>query len=329
MGIFNFKSLNYNSVFLFKSLLISRREKKNRRKIKYLSKYLYAINNELSLETSDKYNNPIWQLWLQGKENMPPIVKFCTESIIKQNPDRNIILVTNKNLSEYVTLPEHIIKKYNKGIISHTHYSDIIRLFLLCKYGGTWIDSTVYMTDKMPKFILESEFFVPKDLTASLITPKTTLEQFIILNNKMNFGAFNNSISFIHSKSNNELLKKSLKIIIEYWKYENKPIDYLFFSYILTMVIFSKEEYKEIFIKAPYKLTTVEYGCLQGCLYEPFNKELFETIKTLTPIHKLVYKNQDKNIYKDSFFNYFISQLGNKEDNTDEENLQCLYKKQL
>ena len=82
MGIFNFKSLNYNSVFLFKSLLISRREKKNRRKIKYLSKYLYAMNNDLQLETSDKYDAPIWQLWLQGKENMPPIVKFCTENYV-------------------------------------------------------------------------------------------------------------------------------------------------------------------------------------------------------------------------------------------------------
>lgn len=309
MAISKFKTLNYNYFFLFKSFLISIKEKKNHRKIEHLKKYLYAMDHNLDLPVSDKFDNPIWQLWLQGKENMPPIIKFCTDSIVKQNPDRNVILVTQENLKDYITLPDYIIEKHKKGIISNTHLSDIIRLYLLCQYGGTWIDATIYMSDKMPQYILDSDFFVPKDLTASLITKDTTLEQFILMNNKMNFGAFTNSISFIHSKKDNILLKNSLKLILEYWKHENKVIHYLFFSYFLTMVIFSKQEYKELFIKAPYNLTTVQYGCLQGCLYEHFNNERFEEIKKMTPIHKLSYKNQHVNILKDSFFNYFISQV--------------------
>lgn len=303
-----FSTLNFNNVY-FLNKLIRKKEKKNSKRLKYLSKYLYALDNSLDFEYENKYNNPIWQLWLQGEDNMPDIVKFCTKSIKVNNPERDIILLTNKNLNEYIAVPDYIQKKYAAGIISHTHYSDLIRLFLLCKYGGTWIDSTIYMTGRMPEHILKSDFFVFKDLTSSLINTETTLEQFVILNNKLNFGAWTNSISFIHSTKNNNILNDTLKIMLEYWRHENKAIDYLFFSYILTLVIFQNKEYKEEFINMPYKLTTVEYGALQCCLYEHFDQKLYEQILALTPIHKLIYKHQDKNIYKDSFFNYFVSQI--------------------
>lgn len=304
-----FCTLNYKYYFLFDKLFFRKSSKKNNSILKYLSKYNFATKNELVLKNTEVPNNPIWQLWLQGRDNMPKIVDFCTNSILEQNPDREVILLTEENLGKYVEFPDYIQEKYKRGQISKIHYSDLIRLYLLCNYGGTWIDSTVYMTDKMPKYIVESDFFVFKDLTSSLITKNMTLEQFILLNNKLNFGAFTNSISFIHSKKNNPILMDTLKIMFEYWKHETSAIHYLFFSYILIMVIFNNQNYKEMFLNMPYKLTTVEYGCLQQCLFEHFNEEMFENIKKLTPIHKLVYKNRNRNIYKDSFLNYFESQI--------------------
>ena len=106
-----FSTLNFNNVY-FLNKLIRKKEKKNSKRLKYLSKYLYALDNSLDFEYENKYNNPIWQLWLQGEDNMPDIVKFCTKSIKVNNPERDIILLTNKNLNEYIAVPDYIQKKY-------------------------------------------------------------------------------------------------------------------------------------------------------------------------------------------------------------------------
>lgn len=40
-------------------------------------------------------------------------------------------------------LPDYIVKKWEKGRIPADLFSDLLRLELLIRYGGTWIDSTV------------------------------------------------------------------------------------------------------------------------------------------------------------------------------------------
>lgn len=81
---------------------------------------------------------------MQGMENAPALVQKCYESLKINLKDREIILITAQNRKEYAILPDYIEEKYRKGIITHTHFSDLLRVELLCKYGGTWIDSTVY-----------------------------------------------------------------------------------------------------------------------------------------------------------------------------------------
>ena len=48
-------------------------------------------------------------------------------------PDKNIVILTNENINDYVQLPDYIVEKYDKGIIPKAHFSDAIRNELLCK----------------------------------------------------------------------------------------------------------------------------------------------------------------------------------------------------
>ena len=41
-------------------------------------------------------------------------------------------------------LPGYIVEKWGKGQIPAALFSDLLRLQLLIKYGGMWIDSTVF-----------------------------------------------------------------------------------------------------------------------------------------------------------------------------------------
>lgn len=70
--------------------------------------------------------NVIWVCWLQGIEQAPDIVKKCYKRLTALENHR-IIVITNDNFEDYVNIPEYILDKYNKGIISPTHFSDILR----------------------------------------------------------------------------------------------------------------------------------------------------------------------------------------------------------
>ena len=78
----------------------------------------------------------IWLLWLQGWDNAPWFIHKIKDSWIKHNPEWNVELVSESNLSNYIniTFPSNA---------SHAEISDIIRLNLLYEHGGVWADATM------------------------------------------------------------------------------------------------------------------------------------------------------------------------------------------
>jgi hypothetical protein len=95
---------------------------------------------------------PVWVCWFQGEESMPEVVKICYASLLKNADGHKINLITADNYSGFVDVPEYIREKHKKGMISHTHFSDILRMCLLSEHGGLWIDATVYVSGKIPSF---------------------------------------------------------------------------------------------------------------------------------------------------------------------------------
>lgn len=70
-------------------------------------------------------------------------------------------------MAQYVDIPDYILQKYKQGKMTRTHLSDIVRLLLLSKYGGVWIDSTILLTNELPHYVIESPLFIYQ--TPSLI----------------------------------------------------------------------------------------------------------------------------------------------------------------
>lgn len=115
-----------------------------------LDKYRFQ-NNTKSNQPVEKYY--VWVYWGQGENQMPPLVKACYRQLTYYNSD--VKLVTNHNLSEYIDLPVEIYKRVQKGEIGWANYSDIIRNTLLARYGGLWLDATVWVSGKIPFDILQ------------------------------------------------------------------------------------------------------------------------------------------------------------------------------
>jgi hypothetical protein len=253
----------------------------------YLQKYKYVLRQPLEIpDAINPYTNKIWVCWLQGMAQAPHIVQKCVHSITSHHPNGEVIVLDNTNIPQYIDVPDYITKKWRAGIISHTHYSDIVRIFLLAKYGGVWIDATAFLFDKIPGYIREAELFAFKcNPTAHVVA----------------------SSWFIAAKPNNLIILKVKNLFCEYWKSENKLASYSLIHLFFTMAVNSSDETKALWRAVPY-FDDVNCKLLQKELFDTFNSVRLAQIKQLSVIQKLSYKfpatNFDKKetFYKMLFF---------------------------
>ncbi|WP_308688021.1 MULTISPECIES: capsular polysaccharide synthesis protein [Bacteria] len=103
----------------------------------------------------------IFSMWIQGYESAPKLVQKTIDSQRKyaEKYGYKFIFLDKNNIQAYVTLPSKIVEKYENGIIDFTRYSDIVRVALLSKYGGIWLDSTIYVDSSRELDYLKKEFY--------------------------------------------------------------------------------------------------------------------------------------------------------------------------
>lgn len=228
----------------------------------------------------------IWFLWLQGLDAAPPVVKKCHKALVDKLHDYEIILLTADNIDDYVSLPNFIFEKWQNGRITNTHFSDILRLELLIKYGGVWIDSTVLlMGSKIPKQIEEADLFY-----FQVLQPGYTL--------------INISSWFMAAKPNNPILCFARECVYAYWKKNNRLYNYFLLHYCITL---AAEQFPEIYNSIP-KYSSAPPHILQSELFDSYNEERFTEITKMCFVQKLSYKvDKDISDFTDSFYSKIIN----------------------
>ncbi|MCC8073701.1 MAG: capsular polysaccharide synthesis protein, partial [Clostridiales bacterium] len=249
-------------------------------KTNWANKYMCGINSMYKTYTkiNKKYSsligkNPlkkyeckdmsdtVWICWLQGIENAPKLVQDCYNSIKYHINDRNIVVLNSDNIFKYTDLPTFIIDKWQNGIISNTHFSDIIRVNILLRHGGLWLDSTTYLTDSLPPYITENDFFVYRNGSFD--------------HEMINMGSW-----LIYSKPNNVLLLETQNLLFEYWKRHNYLQNYFLLHMFFRMVT---NHYPKQWNKVPY-YNQIDNHILQNEFNKTFDSKRFEQIKEITPI---------------------------------------------
>lgn len=235
-----------------------------------------------------KSNKTVWICWLQGIENAPILVQNCYESICKHLKDWNIVVITSENLSQYTEFPDYIIRKWEQGIISNTHFSDLLRVELLAKHGGLWIDSTVLCTGEVPEYISESELFLFQCL-------KPGLDGHCILGSSW----------LIYSKSNNVVLLALKKLLYNYWKKNDYLVDYFLLHHFMSITLRYFKYELEAIPKVPNDLPHV----LLLQLFDEYDDKKYNHIKQFTSFHKLSYKREKSDLEKkNTFYDVVINQ---------------------
>ena len=117
-------------------------------------------------------NKVLWMAWFQGENDpsIPILNKHCIQEWRRLNPDWDINVLTNNNISEYV--PEFFEIIENSPDRSWAAKSDLLRILSLSKYGGVWVDASVYPVMPLNEFYDEivnhTKFFTYRFIPRSL-----------------------------------------------------------------------------------------------------------------------------------------------------------------
>lgn len=240
--------------------------------------FLYEKAEEYDA-SGDKY---IWSCWFQGMENAPELVKRCYASVKRNMPDKEIIVITKENMDHYVDFPDHILKKWKRGLITDTKMSDFLRMELLIRYGGLWMDSTIFLSGPIPNWVYEKDIFMYAIDDSEDITR-----------------VYNNY--FIYSKRDYPILKTLRDINYYYWEKENKVRDYFQWHLFTTLVI---PYYKELFGDIVFMPDAISH-MLGKVFFKKYEKGYWETLKKITPIHKLSNKYLIPKDYSQTYYEMF------------------------
>lgn len=254
---------------------------------KFLQKYLnvisqYVEDNYANIMTEEYASNKtivkpfkIWMLWWQGiDDNTPKIVQSCIKSVKENFPENEIIIITKNNYMDYIQIPDYILEKVNKGYISITHLSDIIRFCLLSEYGGMWLDATIFIAKRFDKEISKYEFYTNK------LPCSKEYQQFV---SKARWSGF-----FIYCKPGNPIVTNLKNVLFQYWKEHNKLITYLFIDHIFDVCYKKFPKLREMFDKVP--INNINIYTMANKLFEKYDKDTYANYLNDTNLFKLTYK---------------------------------------
>lgn len=162
-------------------------------------------------------NAPIWVCWWTGKETAPLLVQKCIKSIEKNAGGRPVVLITEENCHEYCTVPDQIFEKMKSGRMGLAHFADYLRVSLLEKYGGLWLDATIYCSNIVPEMCFDLPFF----------TCKSEVKKGYYLSDYQ-------WVTFCLGGHKGHIFYRFMKAAFEqYWSKNDTAVDYLFFDYLI------------------------------------------------------------------------------------------------
>ena len=233
----------------------------------------------------------IWSLWLQGYDSAPELVKAILDNSKEyaEQEGFEFILLDEKSMFEYVDFPPYITDKIKNGILTHTAIADLLRVSLLAKYGGTWLDSTVFLNKNFDSSKFMKKFYTIKTGSIKDYSPNVSKHRWK---------------TFVLS-GNSEVFTFTRDFFFEYYKKFDLQIDYLLIDYIFDLGF----KYSEIIRNQMLELeeSNLNLFWLESHLGDEFNQKVWDNITDATKVFKTTYKlSEEIKSNKNNFYSKLI-----------------------
>jgi len=242
------------------------------RTFRYLQKRYAASIQAVEMPAQTRIPKIIWICWLQGIDHAPELVRQCFATVQHWASDYEIRVLTEENLFSYLSLPDAIMSKYQKGRIPFAQFSDIVRVSLLAQYGGIWLDATVALTGPLPRYITDEPLFF---FRSSWLNPSPHI----------------GSNWLLASTAKHPIMVNMAHLLVMYWQKEHYLRDYYIFHLLLAIVVKNSQQAAEMVARMPYVDNTAVHTMMFRGAKESYSQALKDDILSRSTIHKLSYKN--------------------------------------
>ena len=273
-----------------------------RRKI--LLDFVLKLRKEAQLvDSSDKkeevvteFPKMIWTMWQQGEAQIPETVETSMKTIkdfAKRN-DCKFYLLTDENLADFINIPSDITDKYKKKKLSAAHYSDIIRFSLLYKYGGIWMDATLFVSPYATLEMFEGDFF--------------TLNHPPIGTNQMErtVGDFKWAGFFLAGKKGKPYFKHIRDLYLYYVRKYPVFIHYLMMDYFILSEYKCNPYFENLVDRLPILAPAERVWFLRDHAHDLFDEKEWEEVLKTTPIMKTTYKIKKEEVLPGSYLDQLL-----------------------
>lgn len=206
----------------------------------------------------------VFTYW-DNPDSMPPVVQICRRSMQQYvGNEMQLIVLDKTNYQKWIDFDfSNLLPN-----ISQAHFSDLLRLKLLEKWGGFWLDATCLLT---------------KDLYHAT-TQIREQEQFLFAYVVSRTGSW-----FIWSKPDSYVLNMVSAAIDLWWKKEKRLTNYFMLHDIVEMFYYVDSEYRRQW-DAMLKKHPKEALALLRSYEKTDSLEGFAKILSGSFVHKLTYK---------------------------------------
>ena len=110
------------------------------------------------------FQKNLWSYWHTGEEHAEPLVRACLRSFHSKNPEWSVHVLQESDLEKFLSQPEILAFKEVKDASGLPAAADLLRLLLVWKYGGVWLDaSSMFTTDNALDKLLEGRGVIEEE----------------------------------------------------------------------------------------------------------------------------------------------------------------------
>ncbi|MEU4157581.1 capsular polysaccharide synthesis protein [Actinoplanes sp. NPDC026670] len=228
-----------------------------------LAQIRVQAEHRLARPVDSTFDQPIFVYWAQGFDAAPPVVKACLAALRANNPDSRVHELSLANIGAYTDVPEDLAAALEGD---HYHFSDLLRMLLLEKFGGIWVDATCLVTEPLRPHI-------DRALAKGSVFAFTYTGPYLV-----NW--------FLASRPDSYVMHLWRAASFLWWEKRGEIVDVLLHHHIFEMLHRLDDRFRTEW-DAGLRLNATPPHALQTVLLRPYDQEMFQTITEGAFVHKL------------------------------------------
>lgn len=227
---------------------------------------------------SDYETSPVpadWQpnafvFWNSGLKSSPQMVQRCFEQAQRQLGTERLNFLDDQTLPKWVNVPKPFDRVKQ---LWPAHYSDILRVSLLARNGGIWLDSTIWTTeDVLAKF----DDYVPGKF-------------FAFAYNETRISSW-----FLMARPDSRIPKLMLAALEAHWRKAKRLDNYFLFHDIFEALLLLDADFKAEWSQVPFRNASDANRLGRYFLWQNFDEAKYSDSLARSPIQKLTYKFKNR-----------------------------------